>query len=111
MASHKLSVFVLMTTLVVILAADSLDCPENEIPLKCESERCFKTCDHLINFPPCPGSVAGPCTKTGCVCKDDYLRNDQGVCVKTTECPEWVKVVERNRKAGWTTFPESNERI
>ncbi|KAJ2947525.1 hypothetical protein O0L34_g17314 [Tuta absoluta] len=105
---HKFSMFVVMSTLVVILAADSLDCPENEVPLKCETERCFKTCDHLINFPPCPSS-AGPCTKSGCVCKDDYLRNAQGACVKTTECPEWPQVIERNRQAGWTSFPKSNE--
>lgn len=61
------------------------DCPANEIYKECSLEVCYKTCEHLKNPPPCP-SIAAGCYLPSCECKDDYLRNENGVCVPYKEC-------------------------
>ncbi|XP_032515819.2 venom serine protease inhibitor-like [Danaus plexippus] len=66
-------------------ARKPLDCPANEIYKECSLEVCYKTCEHLKNPPPCP-SIAAGCYLPSCECKDDYLRNENGVCVPYKEC-------------------------
>ncbi|KAF9408178.1 hypothetical protein HW555_012055 [Spodoptera exigua] len=79
--------FIAALTIVSAVPADQtpFDCPENERYIKCDLEVCFKTCDHLKNFPPCP-SIAAGCFKPACLCKDGYLRNAEGKCVPTDQC-------------------------
>ncbi|KAI5645329.1 trypsin inhibitor like cysteine rich domain-containing protein [Phthorimaea operculella] len=67
-----------------------LDCPEKEEYLKCKLTRCFTKCDHLIHMPGCPMLAPG-CVVPACVCKKGYLRNDQGVCIRTRQCPQWAQ--------------------
>ncbi|XP_045767496.1 chymotrypsin/elastase isoinhibitor 1-like [Maniola jurtina] len=63
------------------------DCPPNEIYYKCDLLVCFKKCDHLVNMPPCP-SIAPGCYRPACECIDGYLRNEDGTCIPTDECPK-----------------------
>ncbi|KAI5630804.1 trypsin inhibitor like cysteine rich domain-containing protein [Phthorimaea operculella] len=106
MASYKLYLIVLLSVVAAVVAkpADAdpppLDCPENEMYLKCQLEQCFKTCNHLLNMPPCPSIVSG-CVDQACVCKGGYKRNAEGVCVPEDQCPEWPQVLERNEKFGF----------
>ncbi|KAI5646537.1 trypsin inhibitor like cysteine rich domain-containing protein [Phthorimaea operculella] len=99
MRSYKLYVIVLLSVVAAVIAkpADAdpppLDCPENEVYLKCQLEQCFKTCDHLLNMPPCP-SIAPGCIDQACVCKNGFLRNAEGLCVQEEQCPEWTQVLE-----------------
>ncbi|CAH0723623.1 unnamed protein product, partial [Brenthis ino] len=64
-----------------------LDCPANEVYHKCSLEVCFKKCDDLRHPPPCP-NISSDCYLPSCECKDDYLRNSEGVCVTYEECLE-----------------------
>ncbi|XP_045767497.1 venom serine protease inhibitor-like [Maniola jurtina] len=63
------------------------DCPPNERYYKCALEVCYKTCDHLVNRPPC-ASIAAGCYQPACECIEDYLRNQDGTCVPVDECPK-----------------------
>ncbi|CAF4784600.1 unnamed protein product [Pieris macdunnoughi] len=65
-------------------------CPENEVFVECKLATCWKTCQELKNRGPCP-SIAAGCVDPGCVCISDYLRNDEGICVKYEECCEYSR--------------------
>lgn len=52
---------------------------------------------------PCPGIVAGSCIK-GCVCKENYLRDDSGACIPADQC--YGKIVRQN---DFTFFLTSTE--
>lgn len=58
---------------------------EHEEFVRCRSSSCFdKTCYQVRN----PGAVR-PCTrdcKSGCACKDGYVRNSDGMCYKEDVC-------------------------
>ncbi|XP_045496777.1 venom peptide CtAPI-like [Colias croceus] len=61
------------------------ECPKNERYIECALEVCWKNCKDLKNPPPCP-SIAAGCYDPACVCDNDYMRNDEGVCVPTDQC-------------------------
>ncbi|XP_050665274.1 venom peptide BmKAPI-like [Leptidea sinapis] len=61
------------------------ECPENELYFKCQKEVCWKQCQDLKKPPPCP-SIAPGCYDPACLCKENYLRNELGVCVHEDEC-------------------------
>ncbi|VVC88250.1 unnamed protein product [Leptidea sinapis] len=48
-------------------------------------EVCWKQCQDLKKPPPCP-SIAPGCYDPACLCKENYLRNELGVCVHEDEC-------------------------
>ncbi|KAJ8732567.1 hypothetical protein PYW07_015166 [Mythimna separata] len=62
-------------------------CPTNEVYSPCVQRTCRpQTCserDHAMET--CPTCDAADC-KRGCVCQENYYRNDQGVCVPYKEC-------------------------
>ncbi|XP_047532148.1 zonadhesin-like [Vanessa atalanta] len=60
-------------------------CPVNEEFYTCSLAKCGKTCEDLINPPPCP-SISSDCFLPSCECKDGYLRNKNGICVPYSEC-------------------------
>ncbi|KOB79513.1 putative tick til 11 [Operophtera brumata] len=64
-------------------------CPAGEIYEKCSQIHCYKNCGHLKNQPACP-SVTADCYNPACECDGDTLRNAQGVCIPTKQCPEWI---------------------
>uniref|UniRef100_A0A2A4J9A0 TIL domain-containing protein n=1 Tax=Heliothis virescens TaxID=7102 RepID=A0A2A4J9A0_HELVI len=74
-----------LTSAVPVDEQKPFDCPKNEVYYKCQLEQCFKTCNHLVNIPPCPSIVAG-CYDPACLCADGYLRNSSGVCVPEEKC-------------------------
>ncbi|XP_047531693.1 venom serine protease inhibitor-like [Vanessa atalanta] len=79
---------VLLVSFVVAVPTDEetpLSCPENEKYYKCSLEVCYKKCEHLKSPPPCP-SISSDCFLPSCECKNDYLRNSDGVCVPYLEC-------------------------
>ncbi|XP_023939134.1 inducible metalloproteinase inhibitor protein [Bicyclus anynana] len=63
------------------------DCPENEKYYKCSPQVCWKTCDHLVNPPPCP-QLAANCYQPDCECIDNYLRDGEGKCIPEYDCPK-----------------------
>ncbi|XP_073958047.1 zonadhesin-like isoform X2 [Choristoneura fumiferana] len=85
-----------------LLDTDSNKCvPENSCPKpsqpqckgphevynSCPIGQCGpKTCDNLINPPPCP-RIIPPCPG-GCICKEGYLRDSNGICIEKNKCPQ-----------------------
>nr|XP_049703173.1 zonadhesin isoform X6 [Helicoverpa armigera] len=60
-------------------------CPPNEDLVDCANALCRAlNCRERGTLPPCPS--VPKCVK-GCVCKYGYLRNENGVCVPTEQCP------------------------
>ncbi|KAJ2947539.1 hypothetical protein O0L34_g17327 [Tuta absoluta] len=101
MASYQLCLLILSSIINLNLAkpADSdlppLDCPENEVYKKCALEQCFNVCFDLVSYPACP-MLTPDCVLQACVCKSDYLRNTQGVCIPKHQCPEWEWIMQNN---------------
>ncbi|CAH2085378.1 unnamed protein product [Euphydryas editha] len=90
MDGRLLFVFAILFFVSIVLTtpvneAPPLDCPANEKYYKCSLEVCYKTCNHLKTPPPCP-SISSDCFMPSCECKQDYLRNSNGVCVPYEEC-------------------------
>ncbi|XP_045486410.1 zonadhesin [Pieris rapae] len=64
------------------------ECPINERYVNNINEICVaKTCSELDQ--PLPCQIDGSCNTgpPGCICIDGYVRNGDGICVPTTECP------------------------
>ncbi|XP_047020461.1 zonadhesin-like isoform X3 [Helicoverpa zea] len=60
-------------------------CPPNEDLVDCANALCrAQNCRERGTFPPCPS--VPKCVK-GCVCKYGYLRDENGICVPTEQCP------------------------
>ncbi|XP_026729504.1 zonadhesin-like [Trichoplusia ni] len=61
-------------------------CPANEEWSECTQGVCRAlNCSQRGIQVPCPGIVAGSCIK-GCVCKENYLRDDSGACIPADQC-------------------------
>ncbi|KOB79514.1 Serine protease inhibitor [Operophtera brumata] len=67
------------------LVLNQVPCPAGERYEKCATVICYKTCSHLKNPPPCP-SVTPDCFDPACVCDEESLRNDEGICVPIKQC-------------------------
>ncbi|XP_023939135.1 chymotrypsin/elastase isoinhibitor 1 [Bicyclus anynana] len=63
------------------------DCPPNEIYYKCSPLACYKKCEHLLKPRACP-LVTADCYQPACECINNYLRDKQGKCIPTIECPK-----------------------
>ncbi|XP_049866098.1 zonadhesin-like isoform X2 [Pectinophora gossypiella] len=63
-------------------------CPENEYWNGCYNGGCFgpRKCAEKHRGKVCVRLIDGAC-KGACLCKGDLLRNDEGKCVKRSECP------------------------
>ncbi|XP_063621724.1 zonadhesin-like [Cydia splendana] len=57
-------------------------CPKNEVYYNCTGECIPRKCDEL-GFPLHCNKKCRP----ECVCKDNYVRNDRGVCIPIEKCP------------------------
>ncbi|XP_068622050.1 venom peptide CtAPI-like [Battus philenor] len=62
-----------------------LNCPANEMYHECAPAVCYKNCAHLKKPDAC-ASVSADCYVPMCLCKQDYLRNEKGICVPIAEC-------------------------
>lgn len=76
-------------------------CPANQEYSQCANP-CPSTCDH-----PGPFYCKAMC-RPGCACKEGYVVNDQGNCVKPSQCPGkvnswWYEI--------WTKEAELSERV
>ncbi|CAH4020026.1 unnamed protein product [Pieris brassicae] len=62
-------------------------CPRNEVWSECTNGGCSRrTCLDLASPVICIDPAKGYC-RSGCVCKENYLRNRYGVCVPISKCP------------------------
>ncbi|CAH2085379.1 unnamed protein product [Euphydryas editha] len=59
-------------------------CSDNEVFKQC-TPSCIKSCRTLTDPDFCQVSIT-TCTTPQCVCRDGYLRNDDGVCVLIEQC-------------------------
>ncbi|XP_026731701.1 zonadhesin-like [Trichoplusia ni] len=58
------------------------NCGVNEIPTSCDIKCSTQTCDSLFSRYDCPKTECEP----GCICRDNYLRNSDNVCIFFAEC-------------------------
>ncbi|CAL2033305.1 unnamed protein product [Caenorhabditis brenneri] len=65
------------------------DCQKHEHHLICGPEKhCDLTCENLFSKPNCIDVLThSKCWHPRCVCNDGYVRNDAGVCIRATHCP------------------------
>ncbi|CAH2992094.1 unnamed protein product [Chilo suppressalis] len=66
-------------------------CGRNEVYSNCSNGMCrFKFCTQYGNpLPFCPRFNISNC-KGGCICKNKYLRNPEGLCVPQEQCPKYL---------------------
>ncbi|XP_075975766.1 venom serine protease inhibitor-like isoform X1 [Anticarsia gemmatalis] len=64
---------------------EPMKCPENEQYTKCSLMYCFKSCEDLNTVKSCP-SIDMNCYLPACVCKNDYLRDANGICIPEKNC-------------------------
>lgn len=57
-------------------------CAKNEIYSECGANICQNTCGKPNNTATCTASC-----KAGCVCKNNYVRDQNGKCIPRDECP------------------------
>ncbi|XP_076243917.1 zonadhesin-like [Calliopsis andreniformis] len=62
----------------LVLAGQPKTCPKNEVYTPCNGH-CQKNCSN-------PNPVCTKICVEGCLCKDDWLRNREGVCVPPQRC-------------------------
>ncbi|XP_063890544.1 zonadhesin isoform X2 [Helicoverpa armigera] len=63
-------------------------CPQNEEFSECVQATCrHQNCTQKGMPLGCPGIVTGDC-KLGCICKENYLRDESGLCVPEEKCDE-----------------------
>lgn len=67
-----------------------MGCPEelNEEYSECNNHPCQNTCESPNFIQVC--SYSEGCYP-GCICRENYLRNDNGVCVYKDNCPRKYK--------------------
>ncbi|XP_063367819.1 zonadhesin-like [Cydia amplana] len=66
-----------------LFSAQNLVCPPNEVVSECYNS-CLMTCKTRLRS---DGRVCHTaCIETGCVCKEGYLRHDNGTCVPISQC-------------------------
>ncbi|CAF4776537.1 unnamed protein product [Pieris macdunnoughi] len=71
-----------------ITTEECSECPVNEHYVKNINEICrAKTCSELGNPLPCLEDGYDNSGPPGCICDDGFIRNCDGLCVPTTECP------------------------
>lgn len=57
------------------------ECPANEVYSECGNNSCQNSCKY-----PNVGKICKPACASGCICKENYLRNTKGVCVYYKNC-------------------------
>ncbi|XP_041976491.1 inducible metalloproteinase inhibitor protein-like [Aricia agestis] len=71
-------------------------CNNNEILSKCANKLCgYTNCTQIDEPVVCVESSTVVCEK-GCICKDKYLRADNGTCIPYTQCPNYGKCTKEN---------------
>ncbi|XP_028162856.1 zonadhesin-like isoform X1 [Ostrinia furnacalis] len=65
-------------------------CPPGEIYSQCSNAPCMKQycIQYGINFLSCLALEPKKKCKPGCICKDGYLRTQEGMCIPEDTCPE-----------------------
>lgn len=68
-----------------------LKCGENEKPADCPPAVCAPQKCSELGFPvACPDFVDGQCpVPPGCVCQENYVRNDEGKCIPKEDCRKY----------------------
>ncbi|CAI2345951.1 unnamed protein product [Caenorhabditis sp. 36 PRJEB53466] len=67
----------------------SEECQKHEHHLICGPERhCDKTCDNMFSPPQCVNTLHhAKCYFPRCVCNDGYVRDEHGLCIRPSHCP------------------------
>lgn len=78
-------------------------CPLNEVYSECGNNACQNTCAN-----PNIGKVCKPICKSGCICRENYLRNTKGICVHYADC-DTCKVNEIFDLCGNTQYANTCE--
>ncbi|PAV64273.1 hypothetical protein WR25_25355 [Diploscapter pachys] len=65
------------------------DCTHLEVHMRCGPEKyCEKSCENMFSPPNCINSLTNPkCYYPRCVCKEGYVRDEKGKCIKPHKCP------------------------
>lgn len=69
-------------------------CGKNEEFSNCTNDECTPRNCSQLGFPmPCPKSDSSRCTK-GCVCKEGFVRADNGTCIRKKDCRKYYWLIE-----------------
>ncbi|EFO91595.1 hypothetical protein GCK72_006124 [Caenorhabditis remanei] len=65
------------------------ECQKHEHHLICGPERhCDRTCENLFSPPHCENHLHhAKCFFPRCVCNDGYVRDENGLCIRPSHCP------------------------